>query len=535
MSTYTPAGISACDIDVARRNLRKTPPNSPPRPAAKRSPQKQKRVTPRDLELVPVLLCVARVAYVATPRHALELVLLLAACREGSASTTLALPCAATALAAALSTSNLNALRAATIATAAYATAPASSWKALAAVLAALLALLEAPRSFVWCALAMVLQDAAQIRLTRRVAVPTRAVPTSPIRARAPMLPEPAATDRRGELQLVAQLGALAFTHVSMDLWRGTCGLAPMVAARVAPLVAGAALLGTPVDDDADAFLAGVFHVDVNHALLKRLGGYYGAVLLILLIATRREPIISMLAFVLTWRRLTHLIYWALAIAGGVYAATSIKLPRIERRKVFHALVILLFAPSHDDALLGVAFGAAAFLMLAVEELRARRLLSLDDFYGRFLDQRDSSIALTHLYLLVGCALPHWLNLILKSDGADCLVLKLGGVAVLGCGDALACVVGRRFGIQRWPGSPKTYVGSAAFVLGVFAFFLFYKPIFLSRGQLVLDSVIIAILEATVASVDNLVLPLYFSALALCAVAVDRSQQFPLAELLHDL
>ena len=80
MSTYTPAGISACDIDVARRNLRKTPPNSPPRPAAKRSPQKQKRVTPRDLELVPVVLCVARVAYVATWPQALELVLLLVAC-----------------------------------------------------------------------------------------------------------------------------------------------------------------------------------------------------------------------------------------------------------------------------------------------------------------------------------------------------------------------------------------------------------------------------------------------------------------------
>ena len=73
-------------------------------------------------------------------------------------------------------------------------------------------------------------------------------------------------------------------------------------------------------------------------------------------------------------------------------------------------------------------------------------------------------------------------------------------------------------------------------VIGIaFAFFLFYKPIFLSRGQLVLDAMVIAILEATVPSVDNLVLPLYFSALALCAVAVDRSQQFPLAELLHDL
>ena len=64
---------------------------------------------------------------------------------------------------------------------------------------------------------------------------------------------------------------------------------------------------------------------------------------------------------------------------------------------------------------------------------------------------------------------------------------------------------------------------------GTFAFFLFYKPIYLSRGQLVLDSVIIAILEATATSVDNLVLPLYSPALALCAVAVDRSRQFPLA------
>ena len=125
-----------------------------------------------------------------------------------------------------------------------------------------------------------------------------------------------------------------------------------MIAARVAPLAAGAALLSTPVDDDADAFLAGVFHVDVNHALMKRLGGYYGAVLLILLVATRREPIISMLAFVLTWRRLAHVVYWALAIVGGVYASTNVVLPRIERRKLFHALV-LLFAPSTDDAVIG--------------------------------------------------------------------------------------------------------------------------------------------------------------------------------------
>ena len=41
MSTYTPAGISACDIDVARRNLRKTPPNSPPRVRSARAKSAQ--------------------------------------------------------------------------------------------------------------------------------------------------------------------------------------------------------------------------------------------------------------------------------------------------------------------------------------------------------------------------------------------------------------------------------------------------------------------------------------------------------------
>ena len=117
--------------------------------------------------------------------------------------------------------------------------------------------------------------------------------------------------------------------------------------------------------------------------------------------------------------------------------------------------MVLLFAPSHDDALLGVAFGAAAFLMLAVEEARARTLLSLDAFYGRFLDQRDSTIALTHIYLLMGCALPHWINLILKHDGADCLVLKLGGVAVLGAATPSPVWIGRRFGKETVAQAPR--------------------------------------------------------------------------------
>ena len=71
-------------------------------------------------------------------------------------------------------------------------------------------------------------------------------------------------------------------------------------------------------------------------------------------------------------------------------------------------------------------------------------------------------------------------------------------------------------------GAQKTYVGSAA-----------SSPVLPSssstgrstvRGSFVLTPVV-AVLEATVTSVDNLVLPLYFSALALCAVAVDRADR----------
>lgn len=509
MSTYTPANISAGDIDEARRALRPTPPNTPPRPpAATAKPMARARL---DLEFVPVLLCVARVARVAGPRHALELVLLAAGARPGSSAPALALPCVATALyAATRGAARLESLRSAAIVTAARAAAPAAP---LLAALAACIALVEAPRSLGWCVLAALLQDAAQLRLARRVS---------------------ASPARRGELELAAQLGALAGVHVAMDLWRGTAP-APQLAARALPLAAWAALLRTPANDDEAAFLETVFDKGTRGALARRCAGYYGSAALVTLGATSQEPLAALVRFVAPRRRLGHVAYWALCVGGGVRAALRSTLPPIERRKLFHVLVLVLFAPARDGALLGVAFGGAAFLMVAAEEARARRLVRLDALYDRFLDGRDGRVALTHVYLLLGCALPHWLHLMLKADGADCLVLRLGGVAVLGAGDAAACVVGRRCGASRWPASTKTYVGSLAFVVATRAFFCFFNPIYVRGWELALAAVLVAFLEATVASVDNLVLPLYFSALALCAVAVDRASPYPLAELLHDL
>ena len=86
----------------------------------------------------------------------------------------------------------------------------------------------------------------------------------------------------------------------------------------------------------------------------------------------------------------------------------------------------------------------------------------------------------THIYLLMGCALPHGLSLILKHDGADCLVLKLGRVAVLGCGDALA-----RYWKTLWhrDGSQETcWIGASGRHFCLLPHLQTHLP---SRGQLV--------------------------------------------------
>lgn len=79
-------------------------------------------------------------------------------------------------------------------------------------------------------------------------------------------------------------------------------------------------------------------------------------------------------------------------------------------------------------------------------------------FLVGFLDGRDGGpIILSHLYLLMGCAAPVWL-------AEHHILAGLSGIFALGVGDAMASIVGKRFGRHRWPGTIKTVEGTVAFI-----------------------------------------------------------------------
>ncbi|CAG8718961.1 2901_t:CDS:2, partial [Scutellospora calospora] len=53
------------------------------------------------------------------------------------------------------------------------------------------------------------------------------------------------------------------------------------------------------------------------------------------------------------------------------------------------------------------------------------------------------------------------------------ILANLSGILTLGLGDAMASIVGKRYGRKRWPGTSKTVEGTFAFIifhlLGAFA------------------------------------------------------------------
>ncbi|KAJ2797742.1 dolichol kinase [Coemansia helicoidea] len=169
------------------------------------------------------------------------------------------------------------------------------------------------------------------------------------------------------------------------------------------------------------------------------------------------------------------LCYWAALLAAGAAACVagpsppgpSAKLALHVRRKAYHILAVLLFAPAHVVAplLLHVALTAALAAFVVVEAARARGVgpwaPAIDRFLRRFTDARDAGPVVTaHFYLLLGCAVPVWLG----GARAACLA----GVLALGVADSAASLVGLGLGRRRWPGSAKTVEGTAGFVLGLF-------------------------------------------------------------------
>ncbi|KDQ19948.1 hypothetical protein BOTBODRAFT_101902 [Botryobasidium botryosum FD-172 SS1] len=184
------------------------------------------------------------------------------------------------------------------------------------------------------------------------------------------------------------------------------------------------------------------------------------------------------------------------------------------RRKFFHALAVMMFAPgiAFDPAFAHLSFSVAFSLFIFVEYVRYFALYpfgaSVHLFMNEFLDEKDGgTVILSHFYLLTGCAGSVWLE-------GPSRILALTGVLVLGVGDSLASVVGKRHGRHRWSAStPKTIEGSVAFATCVLAsawllsVFGLVESFSIPRYALAVGFG--SVLEALSLQNDNLVLPFF--------------------------
>lgn len=159
------------------------------------------------------------------------------------------------------------------------------------------------------------------------------------------------------------------------------------------------------------------------------------------------------------------------------------------RRKIFHFTMVLMLLPTTFIDPLYIAFALSLILavFLLLDTFRACALPPISKpmkyFLAPYIDGRDlrGPVVVSHIFLLVGCAIPLWLSLATmrrddenpwelagEIEGKGREVAMLSGVICVGMGDAFASLIGRRFGKRKWvwPGG-KTLEGSAAFAAAV--------------------------------------------------------------------
>ncbi|RFU34622.1 hypothetical protein B7463_g1705, partial [Scytalidium lignicola] len=156
------------------------------------------------------------------------------------------------------------------------------------------------------------------------------------------------------------------------------------------------------------------------------------------------------------------------------------------RRKVFHFMMVAMFLPTTyvDPTFAALALILVLAIFLLLDLFRASQLPPLSKplayFLAPYVDGRDlrGPVVISHIFLLIGCAIPLWLSLgTLSRTGSGCFegwevpsrdVSMVSGVICVGLGDAAASLIGRRYGRHKWLwGGGKSIEGSLAFATAV--------------------------------------------------------------------
>ncbi|EOA81078.1 dolichol kinase [Exserohilum turcicum] len=186
--------------------------------------------------------------------------------------------------------------------------------------------------------------------------------------------------------------------------------------------------------------------------------------------------------------RLVLCVYCLATIMAGLISVFSLSaVVEVDtRRKVFHGTMVAMLLPTIyvDPCFVALALVLVLAIFLLLDLIRASQLPPLSKPIARFLtpyvDGRDlrGPVVVSHIFLLIGCAIPLWLSLagverISEEPWKDWGVGKadvsmVSGVVCVGMGDAAASLIGRRYGRRRWPwAGGKSLEGSLAFAVAV--------------------------------------------------------------------
>lgn len=149
-----------------------------------------------------------------------------------------------------------------------------------------------------------------------------------------------------------------------------------------------------------------------------------------------------------------------------------------------HLVAIIIFAPTTYclPQLLSLSYAIAICGLLVLETIRWDCQV-LQHFYTTFQDptkdNAEQGMVLSHLFLILGCALPLWIAQCVTDNSSQQemremtaamsspssiipgWLLSQWGVLCLGVGDAMSALIGKRFGTIQWGRNHRTLEGSA--------------------------------------------------------------------------
>ena len=221
------------------------------------------------------------------------------------------------------------------------------------------------------------------------------------------------------------------------------------------------------------------------------------------------------------------LAYWLLLCLCCFYFTTraaSASSLRTVTRKVYHVFLLLVFVPGLilDPLLLLFCSSILTCVFFITSLIIAYKIPPLGELLSEAVKPYTSSqdtgqFVLTPVYLLLGSSSPLWLHyyrfssgLIVNINQPHLPIAVYSGLLSVGVGDAVASVVGSKYGKRKVFGTNKTLEGVAASVVSqmgvLFLFHLFLGYTF--HLWHLFTVVVVSLAELVTTEIDNLVLPL---------------------------